>query len=98
MKLITKEILKRVPNTDKDCGLNPMIHFKLFFPWGNWSWYIAQYDPKTGMMFGMCHGFEKEWGYSHLPELEKVRGIGGLGIERELYFKPCRYNEIKRYD
>lgn len=95
MKLITLEILKRVPDTSKDAGSDPMIHFKLFTPWSNWTWYIAQYDPQTGMMFGLCIGHEKEWGYVSLHELEEIRGPAGLKIERDIHFKPCKASELK---
>lgn len=104
MKLITKEILKKIPPTYKkgvsnDAGLDPVIYLKLFTPWSIWRWYIAQYDPKTGEMFGYVEGFKAEWGCCSLIELEEIKGPCGLKIERDLHFTPKKFSEcgLKNY-
>lgn len=101
MKLLTKELLKKLPKTYKadgstnDCGRDPMLYVKLFTPWTNWTWWIAQYDPETQECFGLCEGFEREWGYFSLAELSEIRGFAGLKIERDLHFTPCKFSELK---
>ena len=45
--------------------------------------------------FGLVQGFETEWGYFVLSELESVRGPFGLGIERDLYFDPTTIGKVK---
>jgi len=37
---------------------------------------------------------EDEFGYSSLKEMESVRGFGGLGIERDLYWTPTAIRDI----
>ena len=44
--------------------------------------------------WGLVEGFEKEYGYFMLSELEEVRGPMGLPIERDLWFKPKTLEEI----
>ena len=52
--------------------------------------------------FGLVEGHEKELGYFQLAELEGVTGIGGLKIERDLYFSGYvldkTTNTVKRPD
>ena len=43
-------------------------------------------ERKDVIFFGLVDGFEKEWGYFSLSELESVKRPGGLGIERDMYF------------
>ena len=45
--------------------------------------------------FGYVLGFESEWGYFVLSELEAVRGPLNLPIERDLYFEPKRFSELQ---
>jgi hypothetical protein len=63
---------------------------KFFTPWGSWTWYATEYDPETGVFFGlvvseMCP--EGELGYFARSELEGVTGPFGLGIERDLHWR-----------
>lgn len=46
------------------------------------------------MFFGLVDGFEKEWGYFSLSELEGTRGMFGLGVERDLNFQPKTIREL----
>ena len=38
--------------------------------------------------------YNDEWGSFSLAELEEYKGWGGLGIERDLYFKECPASEV----
>ena len=46
--------------------------------------------------FGLVDGFDKELGYWSLNELSEVRDDWGLGVERDLYFKPKKLSEIRK--
>lgn len=89
MKLLTKEIKKRLPklySTEK--VEDPIVQVKFFTPWAGWTWYATEYDPATRVFFGLVRGNEEELGYFNLDELESIKGPMGLKIERDLYFKP----------
>ncbi len=96
MKLLTKEILARLPaigSTSEQA--DPIAQVKFFDPTGSWSWFITEYNPATGEMFGLVHGHEKEIGYIDFNELSAFRGRFGLGIERDMGWKPRPLSEIK---
>lgn len=98
MKLITKEIEKKMPKlrSQSEGRLEDLtFHCKLFTPWGNWTWYIAEADFKTGECFGLVEGFETELGYFDLNELMEISGPFGLKIERDMHFTSTKYSELK---
>jgi hypothetical protein len=39
-------------------------------------------------------GFEREWGYFALSELEAAKGPLGLPIERDLHFEPTPISQV----
>ena len=97
MKLLTEEIRSTVPKLySQESEKNPVVHIKFFCPWANWTWFCTEGQPEGDdyLFFGLVHGFEKEWGYFTLSELESVTGPGGLKIERDLYFNPKPISEI----
>jgi len=94
MNLLTNEIRERLPKlyitqNDKD----PVLQVKFFTPWTSWTWYATEFDGED-LFFGLVEGLKTEWGYFSLKELESVRGPGGLGVERDLYFDPTPASEI----
>ncbi|NDK09139.1 DUF2958 domain-containing protein, partial [Candidatus Gracilibacteria bacterium] len=60
---------------------------KYFYPFSNWTWYATEYNEVDKLFFGYVEGFEGEWGYFSLHELQSFKGDIGLGIERDLYFE-----------
>ena len=50
------------------------------------------------LFFGVVRGFELEWGYFALEELQSVRGPLGLAIERDLYWTPKKWSEIPDWE
>lgn len=44
-------------------------------------------------MFGYLIGFDEEWGYFFLNELQVTR-IHGLKVKRDLYFKPGTFEQV----
>ena len=95
MKLLTKEIKRRLPplGSQEDKGLEARAHVKFFTPDGGWTWYATEFDGEE-MFFGLVAGFEKELGYFRLSELEQVRGRLGLPIERDRYFRPTTLRKL----
>lgn len=69
---------------------------KLFDPSGSWTWYLSEYDPESRQAFGLVDGIEKEYGYIDMAELIAVRGIFGLPIERDLWWKPQPLASLKQ--
>lgn len=97
MKLITKKIEKIVPQigTNSNGKLEELnFYVKLFTPWSDWTWYIAEMDFKTGKCFGLVCGFEKEVGYFDLNELIEIKGPFGMKIERDLHYTVKKYSEV----
>jgi hypothetical protein len=97
MKLLTKEMLKKLPQ--EGAQANKPTHeitlfAKLFTPWASWTWYIAEYDPATEIAYGFVQGFENEWGCFSLAELKEIKGPWGLTIERDRHFAPKKFSEL----
>jgi len=96
MKLLTKEIRKKLPPlySQDGKGGKAVAYLKLFSPSSSWTWYISEGSPVTDAQgvevdfkfFGLVDGQCKELGYVMLSELESVRGPMGLPIERDLYY------------
>ena len=93
MMLITKEIASKLPRLYETEMLEPeniKVPLKLFNPCGVGTWYVTEYDPDSGEMFGwadlgdpMC----AELGY--LPTLDEFKSMRlpfGLSIERDRHW------------
>lgn len=94
MKLLTKELREKLPplyatEDEKD----PLLVCKFFHPRSNWTWYAIEFDGED-LFFGLVEGHVAELGYFSLRELESFRDAWGLGIERDLHFKPVRLSEV----
>jgi len=96
MKLLTKELLKKLPPLyAAENEADPMVWVKFFYPDFLWTWYGIEFDGKD-LFFGWVDGDFPELGYFSLAELKQTRGKLGCPIERDLYFKPCRLSEVKK--
>jgi len=73
---------------------DPLCKVKLFDPTGSWTWFIAGYDPDTGIAWGVVHGFEVEAGSFDMAELVTIRGTFGLPLERDLHWEPRPMSEV----
>ncbi|MDP2654923.1 MAG: DUF2958 domain-containing protein [Candidatus Omnitrophota bacterium] len=95
MQLMTKELEKKFADVGRQEGnADPLIVAKFFDPTGSWTWYATEYEPETRTFFGLVDGFEQEWGYFLLDELEECKGHLGLGIERDLH---CGYKTLSEW-
>lgn len=95
MKLLTKEIRKRLPGLhDTERHPDPVAVVKFFMPGTSWTLYATEFD-REDTFFGLIEGFETELGYFSLSELESAQGPAGLKVERDRYFKPTPLSRLK---
>ena len=89
MKLLTKEIIKSLPDLHAQDGKKDeaIAYVKFFCPWDNWRWFATEYDNDTQVFYGLVFGHVTETGYFELSELQNVTHIG-LKIERDMSFLP----------
>ena len=98
MKLLTKEILKKLPALySQEKVEDPMVQVKFFNPTGAGTWYGIEYDGED-TFFGLCSIQEAELGYFSLTELQAYRGRFGLGIERDRHFRPQPLSKVKEVE
>lgn len=110
-KLLDKASRSRLPElySQEELGLDAKAQVKFFTPDSNWTWYASEgslvdkdgyYDTEDEkvdfLFFGLVIGHEIELGYFSLSELERFRGVSGLPIERDLFFKPTSLKELER--
>ena len=95
MKLLTKEIRKKLPPlySQDGKGSKAIAYVKFFTPDSGFTFWATEFDGED-TFFGLVHGHCKELGYFSLSELESVRGPMGLPIERDLYWRPKTLEEI----
>ena len=93
----SKERLNQMPSlySTQDTPLQKKEVWLHFFI-GGCDWWAVEFDHEGGdIFFGFVIGFEPEFGYFSLSELESVRGPLGLPIERDLHFKPKSLEELR---
>ena len=97
MKLMTKELLNKIPPlySQEDKGIDAVVVVKYFTPDSNWTWYATEFDGDD-LFYGLVDGLEKELGYFRLSQLKGAKGQLGVGIERDLYFKPTTLRELMK--
>jgi len=95
MKLLTNALRKRLPplGSQDGKGLDAVAHVKFFGPDTSWSWFATEFDGQD-RFFGLVKGFEEELGYFSLSELKRSRGILGLPVERDRFFRPTPLREL----
>ena len=96
MKLLTKELLKKLPNIGDNEKNNKehIAHVKLFGG-SCFSWFISEYNPDTKMCFGLVEGLETELGFFSLTELESIKFPPlNLPIERDICFDSTPIKEL----
>jgi DUF2958 family protein len=98
MKLLTKEIRKRLPplGSNDETPLGEMIaQVKFFTPDSSWTWYAVEFDGED-IFWGWVQGIEEECGTFSLSELQSVRGKLGLPVERDRFFRPTPLKELMK--
>ncbi len=100
-KLMTKELGAKIPmigaNEDVDDYDDVLAPAKLFSLHTGWRWFITEWNPLTGLCFGLVEGFEVELGYFDLTELAESTVLRNVpAVERDLYWEPKTIGEIRR--
>lgn len=98
MKLLTKTLAAKIPPlySSEDDDYKTAVA-KFFTPWTYWTWYVVEGEQQNDgdwLFFGRVDGFESEFGYFTLSQLESVRGPAGLRVERDRYFDPVQLPAI----
>lgn len=91
MELIPKE-LNTIPKLyETEEQTDPIAHIKLFLD--GWTWFITEISIDKNICFGyVISPFGAELGYFSLDEIRSL----GIGVERDLEFKPTKLSIIKR--
>ena len=96
MKLIPKNLLNFIPKLyETEEQIDPISYVKLFLD--GWTWYITELSINGDIAFGyVVSPFGAELGYFSLEEIKGIRGSLGLGVERDLSFKPTKLSSVKK--
>jgi hypothetical protein len=96
VELLPKDVREKLPElyANEELGLAAHALVKFFTPDSSWTWYASEFNGDD-IFFGLVIGFEAEFGYFSLSELESVRGPLGLPIERDLHFEPKSLEELR---
>jgi hypothetical protein len=96
LELLPQDVREKLPElyANEELGLAAQALVKLFTPDSSWTWYCSSFDGHD-ICFGLVIGFEAEFGYFSVRELESVRGPLGLPIERDLHFEPKSLEELR---
>jgi len=98
MKLLTKEIRKKLPGllAQDDKGDEAIAYVKFFTPWGKCSWYAIEFDG-ADTFFGVVAGDYDylEYGTFSLSALMAIKGVCGLKVERDKLFYPMPVSKIR---
>ena len=95
-KLIPKNLLNRIPKLyETEEQNNPIAYVKLFLD--GWTWFITEISIDNNICFGyVISPFGAELGYFSLEEIKSINGTLGIGVERDLSFKPTKLSIIKK--
>ena len=94
-KLLNEELRKALPQLrEQEGSADPVVFAKFFFPASAWTWFVTEGEAQSDdfLFYGHVIGFEREWGYFTLRELEEVE-VNGLRVERDLYFEPTPFSK-----
>ena len=88
-----KDTIPKLYETEEQS--DPLIYTKLFID--GWTWYITEISIDDETCFGyVVSPFGEELGYFSLQEIQELKGSLGIGVERDLYFKPTPLSQIKK--
>ena len=98
MELIPKNLINKlnIPKLyETEEQTDPIAYVKLFLD--GWTWFITEISIDKNICFGyVVSPFGAELGYFSLEEIKNIKGSLGIGVERDLEFKPTRLSIIKK--
>lgn len=99
MQLMTEELRNQLPKLyeTENQGESAMVYAHYFHSISNWHWYVLEFDGKD-IFFGLVIGFEMEYGYYSLTELEQIGKDGDHvpPLERDLLWEKQPVRQVKR--
>ncbi|GHO44540.1 DUF2958 domain-containing protein [Ktedonospora formicarum] len=73
-KLLPDSVRAQLPALySQEHETDPIVYVKFVLPSSDWVWYGYEFDPEQCLFFGWVVGFEKEFGYFSLAELEHIK-------------------------
>ncbi|MEM8858904.1 MAG: DUF2958 domain-containing protein [Chloroflexota bacterium] len=94
LKMIPQDLpIPKLYGTEHQKDFEKIVWVKLFTPRSDWTWYITEYDPNKQIAFGLVDGFEREWGYISIQEIDEMNA-DFCSVERDLHFDPITYGEL----
>jgi|SRR5579883_1244631 len=99
MELLPAELRAQLPplySQEHVATDQKVVYMKFFSPYANWTWFVTEGSPEDNdfLFFGYVIGFEEEWGYFALSELESARRGSLPLVERDLYFASVQFSEV----
>ena len=100
MMLLTEEIKNALPplySTEETPIAEKTVVCKFFNPMGRGTWWVVEGEKqKDGdwRFFGLAYIDYPEWGEFTLSELESLQVGLGLGIERDIIFRPRKIKSL----
>lgn len=95
MELIPQKIKDQIPKLyETENQIEPIAYVKLFID--GWTWYITELSIGDTAFGYIASPFGAELGYFSLEEIKEIRGSLGVGVERDLSFKPTKLSSIKK--
>lgn len=102
MDLLPPALSEKLKAQWRKCGEKPdqdhvlKAWVKIFDPVGSMTWYICEQNPDNpDILYCFVFSDFSEWGYSSLSELRMVKGVIGIGLERDLHYTPLTIVELK---
>jgi len=98
MQLLPDELRQQIPklySQETVKTADKIVYAKYFFPAADWTWFVTEGEDEGDdfVFFGFVKGFEEEWGYFTLNELQNIN-IQLLKVERDLHFKPGKFSDV----
>lgn len=90
-RLLTDDLKKALPKLREQEGArDPVVCAIFFFPLSGWKWFVTEGEQRGDdfIFFGYVTGFEAEFGYFALSEVEGVN-IDGFRVEWVEDFRPA---------
>ena len=95
---LTAEIKRRniPPLYTQENEADPTLYLEIHLFQFLWHWYVSECeienDGRDILFYGYVRGFENEWGYFRLSELEETR----CPVMVNYNFKPLPFSELKQ--
>lgn len=102
-ELLPQELIKRIPSlhaNDEIPSGKTIVRVKYFL--ASFTWLVTECEVQDddvlfyGYVINHNDPYCSEWGYFTLQQLMEIRLFGCVGVERDLYFKPCTFDAYMR--